>query len=309
MHAWACWRVVQEDRASRGRRDTAFLKRAFQKLLLNFTWWVNRKDPDGRNLFSGGFLGLDNIGVFDRSKPLPTGGQLTQADGTAWTAFFCTTMLSIALELAQVDEWYEDIASKFFEHFVAIVDATNAMGGQGLWDEEDGFYYDQLLVDGQCIPMRVRSMVGLIPLFAAEVLGDREVDRLPGFSKRDAVVPGKPARAGGPRVLPAAGAREPERACSPSPRASGWSGSGATCWTSASSSRHTASGASPGCTARTLYVLEGARRAGAWSTTPGDSSTGIFGGNSELAGSGVVPPQLPPRRGARAGTTTSTATR
>jgi hypothetical protein len=183
VHAWACWRVYKKT-GPRGRRDTAFLKRVFHKLLLNFTWWVNRKDPDGKNLFSGGFLGLDNVGVFDRSKPLPTGGHLTQADGTAWMAFFCTTMLSIALELAQVDEAYADIASKFFEHFVAIVDAINAMGGQGLWDETDGFYYDHLVLDGRSIPLRLRSMVGLLPLIAAEVLGDREVDRLPGFNRR-----------------------------------------------------------------------------------------------------------------------------
>ncbi|RPH71703.1 MAG: glucosidase [Myxococcaceae bacterium] len=183
VHAWACWRVYKKT-GPRGRRDVAFLKRVFHKLLLNFTWWVNRKDPDGRNLFSGGFLGLDNIGVFDRSKPLPSGGQLTQADGTAWMAFFCTTMLSMALELAQVEEAYQDIASKFFEHFVAIVDAMNAMGGRGLWDETDGFYYDHLVLDGRCIPLRIRSLVGIIPLFATEVLGDREVDRLPGFNKR-----------------------------------------------------------------------------------------------------------------------------
>src|SRR5262249_29284859 len=155
----------------------------FHKLLLNFTWWVNRKDPDGKNLFSGGFLGLDNIGVFDRSKPLPTGGHLTQADGTAWVAVFCTTMLSIALQIPRTHDAYQDIASKFFEHFVAIVDAINAIGG-GLWDEGDGFYYDQLVLDRRTIPLRLRSIVGLIPLFAAEVLGDREVDRLPGFSKR-----------------------------------------------------------------------------------------------------------------------------
>jgi hypothetical protein len=183
VHAWACWRVYKKT-GPRGRRDITFLKRAFQKLLLNFTWWVNRKDVEGKNLFSGGFLGLDNIGVYDRSGPSPRGGQLTQADGTAWMAFFCTTMLSIALELAQVDDSYEDIASKFFEHFVAIVDAMNGMGGEGLWDERDGFYYDHLLFDGRNVPIRVRSMVGLIPLFATEVLGDREVDRLPGFSKR-----------------------------------------------------------------------------------------------------------------------------
>ncbi len=183
VHAWACWRVYKMS-GPRGGRDLVFLKRAFQKLLLNFTWWVNRKDLDGRNLFSGGFLGLDNIGVFDRSKPLPTGGYLEQADGTAWMAFYCSTMLSMALELAREDPSYEDMASKFFEHFVAITDAMNKLGGSGLWDDEDGFYYDQLHVDGKGIPLKVRSMVGLLPLIAVEVLEQRTIDRLPGFRKR-----------------------------------------------------------------------------------------------------------------------------
>jgi hypothetical protein len=183
VHAWACWRVYKMS-AARGHRDRLFLRRAFHKLLLNFTWWVNRKDPGGRNLFSGGFLGLDNIGVFDRSRPLPTGGHLEQADGTAWMAFYCATMLSIALELAGEDPSYEDIASKFFEHFVAITDAMNCLGGTGLWDEHDGFYYDLLNANGATIPLRVRSMVGIIPLFAVEVLEQELIDRLPGFNKR-----------------------------------------------------------------------------------------------------------------------------
>lgn len=183
VHAWACWRVYKMTGAQ-GKRDRLFLARTFHKLLLNFTWWVNRKDVEGRNLFSGGFLGLDNIGVFDRSKPLPTGGHLQQADGTAWMAFYCTTLLAMALELAHEDPAYEDIASKFFEHFVAIVDAMNHLGGSGLWDEEDGFYYDQLMLDGRATPLRVRSMVGLVPLFAAEVLEDRHIARLPGFARR-----------------------------------------------------------------------------------------------------------------------------
>jgi hypothetical protein len=156
----------------------------FQKLLLNFTWWVNRKDVEGKNLFGGGFLGLDNIGVFDRSKPFPGGGHLEQADGTSWMAFYCGTMLSIALELASEDPAYEDVASKFFEHFVAIVDAMNGLGGTGLWNEEDGFYYDQVHVDRNNVPIRLRSMVGLIPLLACEVMEDEVIDRLPGFSKR-----------------------------------------------------------------------------------------------------------------------------
>jgi hypothetical protein len=184
VHAWACWRVYKIAGA-RGARDRGFLERAFQKLLLNFTWWVNRKDVRGKHLFAGGFLGLDNIGVFDRSRPLPGGGMLEQADGTAWVAFYCTTMLAIAIELAREDPVYEDIASKFFEHFVAIVDAMNGLGGTGLWDEEEGFYYDQLRADGRpAVPLRVRSMVGLIPLFAVEVLEHDLMDRMPGFAKR-----------------------------------------------------------------------------------------------------------------------------
>jgi hypothetical protein len=180
VHAFAAWRIYEIT----GRKDRLFLERVFQKLLLTFTWWVNRKDVEGKNLFSGGFLGLDNIGVFDRSKPLPTGGILEQADGTAWMAFFCSTLLTIALELAHDDPAYEDMASKFFEHFVAIADAINEVGGKGLWDEEDGFYYDQLHVDGRHIPLRVRSLVGLVPLFAVVVLEEATIRRLPGFHKR-----------------------------------------------------------------------------------------------------------------------------
>ncbi len=183
VHAWACWRVYKMS-APRGSRDRTWLARVFQKLLLNFTWWVNRKDPDGNNVFSGGFLGLDNIGVFDRSQPLRSGGWLEQADATAWMAFYCGTMLSIALELAERDAAYEDIASKFFEHFVAIADAMNQLGGSGLWHEEDGFYYDQVLLDGQTTPLRLRSMVGIIPLFAVEVIEEAKIARLAGFSKR-----------------------------------------------------------------------------------------------------------------------------
>ena len=183
VHAWACWRVYKMT-GERGSRDRLFLARTFQKLLLNFTWWVNRKDPEGRNLFAGGFLGLDNIGAFDRSQPLPTGGHLEQADGTAWMAFYCATMLSMALELARDDPAYEDVASKFFEHFVAIADAINRLGGTGLWDDRDGFYYDQLRADGLTIPVRVRSAVGLLPLIACEILEEEVIERLPGFRKR-----------------------------------------------------------------------------------------------------------------------------
>jgi hypothetical protein len=183
VHAWACWRVYKLT-APRGERDRRFLSSVFQKLLINFTWWVNRKDARGKHLFSGGFLGLDNIGVFDRSRPLPNGGLLEQADGTAWMAFYCATMLAMALELSRFDPGAEDIASKFFEHFVHIADAMNTLGGTGLWNDEDGFYYDQMYADGQRVPLRVRSMVGLIPLFAVEVLTDEVMDALPGFRKR-----------------------------------------------------------------------------------------------------------------------------
>lgn len=189
VHAWACWRVYKIT-APPGQRDRAFLERCFQKLLLNFTWWINRKDSEGRNLFSGGFLGLDNIGVFDRSSALPAGQRLEQADGTAWMAFYALTMLNIALELAETDdgrvnEAYEDMASKFFEHFVEIVDAINTLGGRGLWDEQDGFYYDQILEDGKPpVSLRTRSLVGLMPLIAVELLDEERIQALPGFKKR-----------------------------------------------------------------------------------------------------------------------------
>jgi len=184
VHAWACWRVYKIT-ATRGHRDTLFLEKCFQKLLMNFTWWVNRKDEHGQHLFGGGFLGMDNIGLFDRSKPLPGGNTLEQADGTAWMAFYCATMLAMALELARTRPAYEDIASKFFEHFVAIADAMNTLGGTGLWDEEDGFYYDRLRTgDGVPTKLRVRSMVGLIPLLAVEVLDQEVIRNLPGFRKR-----------------------------------------------------------------------------------------------------------------------------
>ncbi len=184
VHAWAVWRVYKIA-DPKGRRDLLFLERAFQKLLLNFTWWVNRKDVEGRHVFGGGFLGLDNIGVFDRSHALPGGGVLHQADGTAWMGFYCLTMLSMALELAIEKPAYEDIASKFFEHFVHITEAMNALGGTGLWDEQDGFYYDKLIVDhDKPIPLRIRSLVGLLPLCAVTVLKQKTINALPGFKKR-----------------------------------------------------------------------------------------------------------------------------
>jgi mannosylglycerate hydrolase MGH1-like protein/glycosyl hydrolase family 63 len=187
VHAWAAWRVYKIDRRVRGVADRAFLEKVFHKLLLNFTWWVNRKDPEGMNIFQGGFLGLDNIGVFDRSAPLPTGGHLEQSDGTSWMGMYCLNMMAIALELAKEDPAYEDVASKFFEHFVHIAQAMNDIGSDGvsLWNDEDGFYYDVLhLPNGDEHFLKIRSMVGLIPLFAVETLEPEIVDRLPGFKRR-----------------------------------------------------------------------------------------------------------------------------
>ncbi len=205
VHAWATWRVFQIDRKHRHMRrtgghvqhghhdedaqdaDWSFLERVFHKLLLNFTWWVNRKDAQGRNVFQGGFLGLDNIGVFDRSHPLPTGGFINQADGTAWMAMYALNLMRIALELATRNPVYEDIAIKFFEHFLGIAKAMTDMAGKGvgLWDEHDGFYYDELILpNGQVIPLKVRSMVGLIPLFAVEVLEPELLAKMPNFANR-----------------------------------------------------------------------------------------------------------------------------
>ncbi len=187
VHAWAARRVFELEKES-GRPDRNFLTSVFQKLLLNFTWWVNRKDDEGNSIFSGGFLGLDNISVFDRSSDVPHGGMLQQADGTAWMGFFCSNMLQMALELARDGDRlavaYEDMASKFFEHFVQIVDAINTHGGTGLWDEFDGFYYDQVLLDHEVIPIKVRSLVGLLPLIAVSIIDENQLERLPGFRKR-----------------------------------------------------------------------------------------------------------------------------
>jgi hypothetical protein len=186
VHAWATWRVYQMDRALNGKGDRDFLERVFHKLMLNFNWWVNRKDAQGRNIFQGGFLGLDNVGVFDRSAPLPTGGYISQADGTAWMAMYALNLMRIALELASVNHAYEDLATKFFEHFLYIANAMTMMAGAvGLWDEQDEFHYDVLnLPNGQSTPMRVRSMVGLIPLFAVEVIEPDKMNLLPEFTRR-----------------------------------------------------------------------------------------------------------------------------
>jgi hypothetical protein len=187
VHAWAAWRVYKTEQKLYGQSDKLFLERVFQKLLLNFTWWVNRKDMTGNNIFQGGFLGLDNIGVFDRSAPLPNGGYLEQADGTSWMAMYCVNMLMIALELAQDDPAYEDIASKFFEHFLRIVSAMDGIGKDeiSLWDADDQFYYDAVLFpDGRHDLMKVRSLVGLTPLFAVGTIEAEQLEKLSGFRHR-----------------------------------------------------------------------------------------------------------------------------
>lgn len=189
VHAWATFRAFKIERKMYGRQDLDFLERVFQKLLINFTWWVNRKDTDGKNVFEGGFLGLDNIGLFNRSEPLPTGGVLEQADSTGWMAFYCLSMLNIALELAKHRRIYEDIASKFFEHFILISDAMTFREGkrneQSLWNDEDGFYYDAISWGGPHIQqLPVRSLVGLIPLYATTTLEPELMNKLPSFRKR-----------------------------------------------------------------------------------------------------------------------------
>jgi hypothetical protein len=187
VQAWAALRLYHLERAREGRGDRHFLESVFHKLMLNFTWWVNRKDAKGRNVFEGGFMGLDNIGVFDRSSELPMGGRIEQADATSWMGMYCLNLLSIALELAHENRAYEDVANKFFEHFLYIATAMHASGHTGessLWDEEDGFYYDVLNIGDHRIPMRVRSMVGLTPLFGVEVIEPSVLERFPGFRRR-----------------------------------------------------------------------------------------------------------------------------
>jgi hypothetical protein len=187
VFAWAAWRVYQVDARERGTPDREFLERVFHKLMMTFTWWVNRKDRAGRNVFQGGFLGLDNIGLFDRSRPLPAGGYLEQSDGTAWMSMFSLQLMAIALELARTNPVYEDVATKYFEHFLYIAGAMNDIGGEGiaLWDDEDGFFYDVLRgPDGSMTRLRVRSMVGLIPLLAVDTIEPGVLDEVPGFARR-----------------------------------------------------------------------------------------------------------------------------
>jgi len=185
VHAWAAWRVYKIEQKLRGVGDRKFLERVYHKLMLNFTWWVNRKDAEGNNIFEGGFLGLDNIGLFDRGQPLPGGGHLEQSDGTSWMAMYTLNLLTIALELAREDSAYEDLASKFWEHFIYIANAMNIISSVniGLWDEQDRFYYDVLHTSDGYLPMRVRSIVGLIPLFAVQTVEAHVLGAFPDFKR------------------------------------------------------------------------------------------------------------------------------
>ncbi len=207
VHAWAAYRVFQLDRKQKRAKDPdypgdlVFLERIFQKLLMNFTWWVNQKDSHGRNLFQGGFLGLDNIGAFNRDEPLPDGGFLSQSDGTSWMAMYCLNLMRIAIELAQHDHVYEDMATKFFEHFLYIAKAMTDIGGKGvgLWNEEDSFYYDVLnLPNGDTLPLKVRSMVGLMPLFAVETIEPEVLAKLACLQAPHGVVSAISSRHGEP---------------------------------------------------------------------------------------------------------------
>ncbi len=185
VQGWAALKVYQIEKERTGKGDILFLKKMFLKLVLNFTWWVNRKDSEGNNIFQGGYLGLDNIGAFDRSKPLPGGGHMEQADGTSWMAMYALSLMDMALEIAQEDDAFEDVASKFYEHFVHIAESLNQFGEQGLWNEEDGFYYDALhMPDGSTLPLKVRSLVGLTSLLAVSVIGIDVLARMKGFKKR-----------------------------------------------------------------------------------------------------------------------------
>ena len=300
MTAWAALCVYEREAEIRGEGDHEFLARVFERLLTNFTWWVNRKDPDGRNLFQGGFLGLDNIGIFDRSAPLPGGGTLEQADGTAWMALYCQWMLQIAVELARRDPFFSDIALKFISHFGWISIALDPPGDDpGLWDEEDGFFYDVMrMPDGTRIPLKVRSLVGLLPLCAATVFDAESLDGHPEVMERvdafathfsDMVpalanLPGP--EPGGPRDALArrrgAPAADPRRRCS----------------TRTSSSARTGSGRSRAATSTSPCVFDWGGQEYVVRYLPAESDTGMFGGNSNWRGPVWFPMNLVILRGA-----------
>ena len=286
VHAWAVWRVYKIADA-KGNRDLLFLERAFQKLLLNFTWWVNRKDVEGRHVFGGGFLGLDNIGVFDRSHALPGGGHLNQADGTAWMASFCLIMLSMSLELALEKPAYEDIASKFFEHFVNICDAINSLGGTGLWDDEDGFYYDQLIINHErahpaAHPLARRSAAD-VRRHRAQTENHR---RAAGFPQTHGLVPRqppgpaqirhRPPREGRQKPRPLPARHSVRRTPPPVPRLHARS-QGISIRSSASARSARPTGRNPSSSS-----THGQRHEVPY--TPGEATTDMFGGNSNWRG-------------------------
>ena len=300
VHAWAAIRVYQIEGKIYGRSDRAFLERAFQKLLINFTWWVNRKDAEGNNIFEGGFLGLDNIGAFDRSSGLPSGGRLEQADGTSWMATYCLNLLAISLELAREDSVYEDVATKFFEHFVYIGAAINRVGDRegGLWHDEDGFYFDALkLPDGRCFPIRANTVAGLIPMLAIAV-GEREACASIATSRSGC---GGSSNTAGIccAASPTSRTAASNSGCaSPSsiPRSCG--ASSRTCSTKRGFSARTAFARCPSGIAADPFVLALDGQRFVLDYEPGESTTPLFGGNSNWRGPVWFPHQLPADRGA-----------
>ena len=299
VHAWATLFLYKIEK-NLGREDIKFLERSFQGLMLNFNWWVNRKDPQGRNVFAGGFLGLDNIGVFDRSAPLPTGGSLEQADGTAWMAFYCQNMLEMALILADHDPVYEEIAFKFLENFIWISYAMDKVGEQrdDMWDEEDGFYYDVLrLPDGEAFRLKVRSMVGLLPLCASTVFEEDIGDAPPEADGADRALPEAPPRGARPRGADRRGVHRLRRAPAPlaphpdearahprlPPRRE----------RVPLSLRHPLALAPP--PRAPVRLPRGRARSTASSTCPAESNTGMFGGNSNWRGPIWMPVNAPDR--------------
>ena len=288
VHAWATLFLYKMEK-NLGREDVKFLERSFQGLMLNFNWWVNRKDPQGKNVFAGGFLGLDNIGVFDRSAPLPTGGSLEQADGTAWMAFYCQNMLEMALVLADHDPVYEEVAFKFLENFIWISYAMDKVGEHrdDMWDEQDGFYYDVLrLPDGEAFRLKVRSMVGLLPLCASTVIRGGRGAPPPEADGADRALPEAPPGGDRPRGSDRRGLHRLRRA--PAPLAphqeEARARSSATCSTRTSSSPPTASARSRGTTASTRSSSRWRARSTASSTSPATPTAGCSGGTRTGAG-------------------------
>ncbi len=287
VHAWAAWRVYKIDKKRNGKGDRAFLERVFHKLMLNFTWWVNRKDADGMNIFQGGFLGLDNIGVFDRSAPLPTGGYIEQSDGTSWMAMYTLNLLAIALELATEDPAYEDVASKFWEHFVYIANAMSHRGDEhmGLWDEEDGFFYDVLqLPDGSTVPDEDPLHGGTDSAVRGGNAGAGGARQAAGLQAAPGMVHRKPSGPDGECGLHDAPKAWASGGCCPSPTRTSCAAFSSSCWTSASSSRRTEFARSRSSIATIRTSSRSTAWSTAWTTNRENLRTGLFGGNSNWRG-------------------------